>query len=61
MLPDVCIHLYIQSISTPPNMEEAESMQQILDANRDKRVTEADFESLALRYLCNQSNINSRY
>ena len=33
-------------------------MHQILDANRDKRVTESDFENLALRYLCGQSSTN---
>lgn len=41
-------------------MEEAESMHQVLDANRDKRVTEADFENLAMRYLCGQ-NMSNRY
>ena len=42
-------------------MEEAESMHQILDSNRDKRVTEQDFENLALRYLCNQGSSSARY
>lgn len=41
-------------------MEEADSMHQILDANRDQRVTEADFENLAVRYLCGQG-MSSRY
>lgn len=35
-------------------MEESESMHEVLDANRDRRVTESDFESLAVRYLCGQ-------
>ena len=41
-------------------MEESESMHQILDANRDRRVTESDFENLAVRYLCGQS-MSNRY
>jgi hypothetical protein len=36
-------------------------MHEVLDANRDKRVTEADFENLAMRYLCNQNNFSSRF
>jgi hypothetical protein len=36
-------------------------MHQVLDANRDKRVTEQDFENLALRYLCNQGSSSARY
>ena len=50
----------MKSISSPPTLEEADSMHQVLDANHDKRVTEQDFENLALRYLCGQGN-SSRY
>lgn len=48
----------MKSISSPPTLEEADSIHQVLDANHDKRVTEQDFENLALRYLCGQGNSN---
>lgn len=48
----------MQNISSPPTMEEAESMHQVLDANHDRVVTETDFENLAVRYLCGQSASN---
>eukprot|EP00919_Chromeraceae_sp_WS-2016_P058242 GHVR01138395.1.p1 GENE.GHVR01138395.1~~GHVR01138395.1.p1 ORF type:complete len:157 (+),score=16.94 GHVR01138395.1:1317-1787(+) len=37
-------------------MEEADSMHSVLDTNRDRRVTESDFEALAVRYLCGSSS-----
>lgn len=37
-------------------MEEANSMYEVLDENRDKKVTESDFENLAVKYLCQGSN-----
>jgi hypothetical protein len=33
-------------------MEEANTMFDVLDENKDKRVTESDFEALAVKYLC---------
>lgn len=41
-------------------MEEANSMYEVLDENKDKKVTESDFENLAVKYLCqsNTSNIS---
>ena len=36
-------------------------MHEILDTNHDQRVTEADFENLALKYLCGQTNTSHRY
>ena len=36
-------------------------MHEILDANHDSRVTETDFENLALRYLCGQGANSHRY
>ncbi len=34
-------------------------MHTVLDFNRDNRVTEADFENLAIKYLCQQNNRTS--
>ena len=37
-------------------MEEANSMYQALDYNHDQKVTESDFENLAIRYLCQDAS-----
>ncbi len=34
-------------------------MHEVMDFNKDKKVTVADFESLAVRYLCGQGGFSS--
>ncbi len=42
----------IQNFENPPSYEDADSMQAVLDYNKDKRVSMEDFEALAVKYLC---------
>ena len=43
----------MKGINNPPGSEEANSMHETLDFNHDRRVTEEDFASLAVKHLCN--------
>jgi hypothetical protein len=49
-----------QNFENPPGYDDADSMQAVLDYNRDKRVSIEDFEGLALKYLCPQFQIQTK-
>lgn len=38
-------------------MDDAESMMQVLDYNRDKRVSQEDIENLAVKFLCSPGGV----
>lgn len=56
---DYCYRLL--NFESAPNYEEADSMQSVLDYNRDKRVSIEDFEALAVKYLCPHLQLQQKY